>query len=102
VNEWICKAPEGYFISSGSASGVMTGQRALMGIPNDGVFFLGCERSFQRNSVHDSRMRIFREFCTKGQQFVHVRLNEKFPNAFKMMKIRMHRLEELSQDDCKV
>jgi hypothetical protein len=27
----------GYSISSGSASGVMTGQYALMGIPNDGV-----------------------------------------------------------------
>jgi hypothetical protein len=26
----------GYFISSGSASGVMTGWRALMGIPNGG------------------------------------------------------------------
>jgi hypothetical protein len=28
----------GYFISSGSASGVMTGWHALMRIPNDGVF----------------------------------------------------------------
>jgi hypothetical protein len=28
----------GYFISSGDASGVMTGQRALMGIPNGEVF----------------------------------------------------------------
>jgi hypothetical protein len=30
----------GYFISSESASGVMTGWRALMGIPNGGVFSL--------------------------------------------------------------
>jgi hypothetical protein len=29
----------GYFISSESASGVMTGWRALMGIPNGGGFF---------------------------------------------------------------
>jgi hypothetical protein len=36
----------GYFISKGSASGVMTGWRALMGIPNDGGFFLGCEGFF--------------------------------------------------------
>jgi hypothetical protein len=36
----------GYFISSGSASGVMTGWRALMGIPNGGVFFLGHEGFF--------------------------------------------------------
>jgi hypothetical protein len=28
----------GYFISSGDASGMMIGQRALMGIPNGGVF----------------------------------------------------------------
>jgi hypothetical protein len=28
----------GYFISSGSASGVMTGWRVLMRIPNDGFF----------------------------------------------------------------
>jgi hypothetical protein len=36
----------GYFISSGSASGVMTGWRALMGIPNGGGFFPGCEEFF--------------------------------------------------------
>jgi hypothetical protein len=36
----------GYFISSGDASGVMTGQCALMGIPNGGGFFLGCEGFF--------------------------------------------------------
>jgi hypothetical protein len=44
------------FISSRGASGVMTGQCALMRIPNDGVFFLGCLKSFQQNSVYDSRM----------------------------------------------
>jgi hypothetical protein len=64
-------------------------------------FFLGCERSFQRNSVHDSRMRIFCEFCAKRQKFVRIRLEEKFLNAFKMTKIRVHRLEKLSQDNCK-
>jgi hypothetical protein len=65
----------------------MTGWRALMGIPNDGVFFLGCEEFFQRNSVYDSRMRILCGFCAKGQKFVRIRLEEKFSNAFKTMKI---------------
>jgi hypothetical protein len=36
----------GYFISSESGSGVMAGWRALMGIPNGGAFFLGCEGFF--------------------------------------------------------
>jgi hypothetical protein len=35
-----------YFISSESASGVMTGWRAFMGIPNGEGFFLGCEGFF--------------------------------------------------------
>jgi hypothetical protein len=38
VYEWVCRAPEAYFISSGDASGVMTGQHALMEIPNGGFF----------------------------------------------------------------
>jgi hypothetical protein len=46
-------------------------------------------------------MKIFCEFCAKGQEFVRIRLDEKFPNAFKMMKIRIHGLEKLSQDNCK-
>jgi hypothetical protein len=49
----------GYFISSENASGVMTGWRALMGIPN---------------SVHDSRIRIFCGFYAKGGEFVRIRL----------------------------
>jgi hypothetical protein len=36
----------GYFISSGSALGVMTGRRALMGIPNDGSFSLDAKGFF--------------------------------------------------------
>jgi hypothetical protein len=46
-------------------------------------------------------MRILCEFCTKGEKFVRIRLEEKFPNAFKTMKICMHKLEKLSQDSCK-
>jgi hypothetical protein len=80
----------------------MTGQCALMGIPNDGVSSLGDQRSFQQNSVHDSRMKIFCEFCAKGQVFVRIRLDEKFPNAFNTVKIRMHKLKKLSQDECKI
>jgi hypothetical protein len=46
VYEWVCRAPESYFISSGNASGVMTGRRALMGIPNDGGFSLDAKGFF--------------------------------------------------------
>jgi hypothetical protein len=38
-------------------------------------------------------MRILCGFYTKGQKFVRIRLEEKFPNAFETMKIRMHKLE---------
>jgi hypothetical protein len=82
VCEWVCRAPDGYFISSGNASGVMTGQRTLMRIPHGGGFFLGCEGFFQRNSVHNSRVRILCGLYTKGQGFVCIRLDERFPNAF--------------------
>jgi hypothetical protein len=46
VYEWICRAPESYFISSGNASGVMTGWRALMGIPNHGGLSLDAKDFF--------------------------------------------------------
>jgi hypothetical protein len=36
-------------------------------------------------------MRILCGFCAKGQKFVCIQLEEKFPNAFKTMKIRMHK-----------
>jgi hypothetical protein len=36
----------GYFISSGTASGVMTGWRALMGIPNGEGFSLDAKSFF--------------------------------------------------------
>jgi hypothetical protein len=46
VYEWVCRASESYFIVSGDALGVMTGQCALMGIPNDGVFSLDAKGFF--------------------------------------------------------
>jgi hypothetical protein len=49
------------------------------------------------NSVHGYRMRIFCGFYAKGQEFVRIRL-EKFPNAFKIVKIHMHKLKKSSQD----
>jgi hypothetical protein len=72
-----------------------------MGIPNDRGFSLDAKGFFQRNSFHDSRMRILCGFCAKGQRFVRVWLKEKFPSVFKTMKIRMHKLGKLSQDNSK-
>jgi hypothetical protein len=46
VYELVCRAPESYFISSGNASGVMTGRHALMGIPNDEGFSLDAKGFF--------------------------------------------------------
>jgi hypothetical protein len=46
VYEWVCRAPESYFISSGNASGVMTGLHALMGIPKDRGFSLDAKGFF--------------------------------------------------------
>jgi hypothetical protein len=63
--------------------------------------FLGYEEFFHRNSVHGSRMRIFCGFYAKKQEFVRIRLEEKFPNAFKTVKIRMHKLKKSSQDKYK-
>jgi hypothetical protein len=63
----------GYFISRESASGVMTGWRALMGMPKSGVF-PRMRRVFSLNSVHGSQMRIFCGFYAKGQEFVRIRL----------------------------
>jgi hypothetical protein len=90
----------GYFISSGSASGVMTGWSALMGIPNGGGFSLDA-KGFSLNSVHGSRIRIFCGFYAKRQEFVRIRLEEEFPNAFKTVKILMHKLKKSSQDKYK-
>jgi hypothetical protein len=46
-------------------------------------------------------MRILCEFYTKGKSFVRIRLEERFPSAFKIMKIHMHKLRRSSQDKCK-
>jgi hypothetical protein len=64
-------------------------------------FFLGFKGFFQQNSVHGSQMRILCGFYAKGQEFVRIRLEEGFPNAFKTMKIHMHKLRKSSQDKCK-
>jgi hypothetical protein len=63
----------GYFISSESASGVMTGWRTLMGIPNSRGFSPDA-KGFLLNSVYGSRMRIFCGFYAKGKEFVRIRL----------------------------
>jgi hypothetical protein len=46
-------------------------------------------------------MRTFCRFYAKKQEFVRIRLEEKFPNAFKVVKIRVHKLKKSSQDKCK-
>jgi hypothetical protein len=63
----------GYFISYESASGVMTGWRALMRISNGGGFSPNA-KGFSLNSAHGARIRIFCGFYAKGQEFVHIRL----------------------------
>jgi hypothetical protein len=84
----------GYFISSESASGVMTGWRALMRIPNGGGFSPNA-KGFSLNSVHGSRIIIFCGFCTKKQEFVRIRLEEKFLNAFEIVKVRMRKSKKI-------
>jgi hypothetical protein len=44
-------------------------------------------------------MRIFCGFYAKEQEFVRIRLEEKLPNAFEAVKIRMHKLKKSSQDE---
>jgi hypothetical protein len=73
---------------------VMTGWRALMGIPNGGGFSPNA-KGFSLNSVHGSRIRIFCGFYAKKREFVRTRLEEKFPNAFKTVKIRMHKSKKI-------
>jgi hypothetical protein len=46
-------------------------------------------------------MRIFCGFYAKEQVFVCVRLEERSPNAFKTVKIRMHKLKKSSQNEYK-
>jgi hypothetical protein len=46
-------------------------------------------------------MRIFCGFYAKEHEFVHIRLEERFPNVFKTVKIRMHKLRKSSQDEYK-
>jgi hypothetical protein len=84
----------GYFISSASASGVMTGWRALMGIPNGGVF-PWMRRVFSLNSAYGSQRRIFCGFYAKEEEFVRIRLEEKFPNVFKIVKVRMDKIKKV-------
>jgi hypothetical protein len=58
-------------------------------------------RVFSLNSVHGSRIRILCGFYAKEQEFVRIRLEEKFPNTFKTVKIRMHKSKKSSQDKYK-
>jgi hypothetical protein len=47
-------------------------------------------------------MRIFCGFYAKEQEFVRIRLEERFPDAFKPVKIRMLKLKKSSQDEYKI
>jgi hypothetical protein len=42
-----------------------------------------------------------RTIIRRAQEFVRIRLEERFPNAFKTMKIHMHKLRKSSQNKCK-
>jgi hypothetical protein len=46
-------------------------------------------------------MRILWIFYAKGEEFVRIRLEERFPNAFKTMNICMHKLGKSLQNKCK-
>jgi hypothetical protein len=46
-------------------------------------------------------MRIFGGIYAKEQEFVCIRLEDRFPNAFKTVKIRMRKLKKSSQDEYK-
>jgi hypothetical protein len=46
-------------------------------------------------------MRIFCGLYAKKQEFVRIRLEERFSNAFKTVKIRMHKLKKSSEDKYK-
>jgi hypothetical protein len=46
-------------------------------------------------------MRNFCGFYAKEEEFVCIRLEERFPNAFNTVKIRMHKLKKSSQDEYK-
>jgi hypothetical protein len=46
-------------------------------------------------------MRIFCRFYAKDQEFVRIRLEERFPNALETVKICMHKLKKSSQDENK-
>jgi hypothetical protein len=46
-------------------------------------------------------MRVFCGFYAKEQEFVRIRLEERFPNEFEAVKIHMHKLKKSSQDKYK-
>jgi hypothetical protein len=46
-------------------------------------------------------MKIFCGFYAKEKEFARIRLEERFPNVFKIVKIRMHKLKKSSQDEYK-
>jgi hypothetical protein len=66
-----------------------------MRIPNDGVFFFECLKSFQQNSVFDSRMD-FLWILRQGAKVCACSAKVKFPNAFKILKVRMHGSKEIN------
>jgi hypothetical protein len=65
-----------------------------MRIPNGGGFSPNA-KGFSLNSIHGSRMRIFCGFYAKKQEFVRIRLEEKFPNTFEIVKIHMHKSKKI-------
>jgi hypothetical protein len=79
---------------------VMTGQCALMRIPNDGVFFLGCLKSFQRNIVYDSRMDFLR-ILRQGAKCLCVFGWMKVPECVRNGENSYTQIEKkISQDEC--
>jgi hypothetical protein len=79
---------------------VMTSWRTLMGIPNDGGFSLNA-KGFSIEQCSWLPNKDFLRILRQGARVCAYSARVKVPNAFKTVKIRMHKLKNSSQDKYK-